>query len=45
MDERRRFQIALGGIATCLLIAALCVSSAPPLSYPIQVDLPQPNRR
>jgi hypothetical protein len=35
MDERRRFQIALGGIATCLLIAALFVSSAPPLSYPV----------
>ena len=34
MDERRRFQIALGGIASCLLIAALVVSSAPPLAYP-----------
>jgi hypothetical protein len=34
MDKRRRFQIALGGIASCLLIAALFVSSAPPLTYP-----------
>jgi hypothetical protein len=34
MDERRRFQVALGGIASCLLIAALFVSSAPPLVYP-----------
>jgi hypothetical protein len=34
MDERRRFQIALGGVASCLLIAALFVSSAPPLVYP-----------
>jgi hypothetical protein len=44
MDERRRFQIALGGIATCLLIAALFVSSAPPLSYPVvpHADLSAP---
>lgn len=34
MDERRRFQIALGGIGSCLVIAALFVSSAPPLEYP-----------
>lgn len=34
MDERRRFQVALGGIASCLLIAALFVSSAPPVVYP-----------
>lgn len=34
MDERRRFQIALGGVASCVLIAAMFVSSAPPLEYP-----------
>jgi hypothetical protein len=34
MDERRRFQVALGGVASCLLIAALFVSSAPPVVYP-----------
>ena len=33
MDERRRFQIALGGVAACVLIAAMFVSSAPPLEY------------
>jgi hypothetical protein len=41
MDERRRFQIALGGVASCLLIAAMFVSSAPPLEYPPVRD-PQP---
>ena len=41
MDERRRFQLALGGIATCLLIAALFVSSAPPIEPP-DVRSPKP---
>ena len=47
MDERRRFQIALGGIASSLLIAALFVSSAPPLSYPVvpRVGLDAPVNR
>ena len=40
MDERRRFQIALGGVASCVLIAAMFVSSAPPLEYPA-VHAPQ----
>ena len=34
MDERRRFQIALGGVASCVLIAAMFISSAPPLTFP-----------
>lgn len=41
MDERRRFQIALGGVASTVFIAALFVSSAPPLVYP-PVPAPQP---
>ena len=41
MDERRRFQIALGGVAACVLIAALFVSSAPPVWYPA-VRAPEP---
>ena len=41
MDERRRFQIALGGVASTVFIAGLFVWSAPPLEYPA-VGGPQP---
>lgn len=41
MDERRRFQIALGGVAGTVFIAGLFVWSAPPLDYPA-VHGPQP---
>ncbi len=41
MDERRRFQIALGGVASLVLIAGLFVASAPPVTYPA-VSAPQP---
>jgi hypothetical protein len=41
MDERRRFQIALGGVASTVFIAGLFVWSAPPLDYPA-VRAPQP---
>jgi hypothetical protein len=41
MDERRRFQIALGGVASTVFIAGVFVWSAPPLEYPA-VRAPQP---
>jgi hypothetical protein len=41
MNERRRFQIALGGVASTVVIAGLFVWSAPPVEYPA-VRAPQP---